>query len=118
MSELFHINYHNVRTVPYSNKRFVETVIIDMSNIYIHDYSLSWLGTIKSCGAKLILCAQIPPLNEMMFHNTCVMLELAVCIQTFTMSPSSEYITIKSRFLKESSHLICQKEYWKILTPF
>jgi hypothetical protein len=46
-----------------SNINIVERDKIDTPNTYIHDYSLSWLGTgtsIKSGRVKPVLWAQIP----------------------------------------------------------
>jgi hypothetical protein len=52
-----------VRTISKSNINIVERDKIDTPNTYIHDYSLSWLGTgtsIKSGRVKPVLWAQIP----------------------------------------------------------
>ena len=45
------------------------------------------------------------------YHNSYSMLDLAVCIHTFTTSPSYVYYNMKSRILKEASHLIFQKVF-------
>ena len=55
--------YHTVETITRSNIKVVERDKIDTHNTHIHAHSLSWLSTgtsIKSGGAKLVLCAQTP----------------------------------------------------------
>ena len=66
--------YHTVRTIPKSNIKIVKRSKIDITNTQIHDGSCSWLGTgtsIKSGWIKLVVCAQTPPLSEMMPSCTC-----------------------------------------------
>jgi len=49
-------------TIPKFNIKIVQRGKIDTPNTQIHDRSLPWLGrgtSIKSGGAKLVLCAQM-----------------------------------------------------------